>query len=287
MIKKIITLLLSTTSLASVAVANLFYLQQNIAVNDSWANPAVWFDQTSGGGNNPALFGDSHFDTNGFTPRTGDGDNATTTFNGASLTLRNTLFQPQAAVVNIPNRLIVTGGNSLRVHNSRTAVEFNVGTLELDSNYLFRSPLSTHSLTSNIGVLVGSANLTFNNSTELGVHTLNVGDASAYTGEIRLNNSSLTFAGPGNVFLNASLFLPNNSVSLVLAGNVTFGGLSGIGFADLAPNTYDASALNAWIGDPVFSGDGNLTVVPEPSTYALLLALLALGLVVARNRRRS
>ncbi len=74
---------------------------------------------------------------------------------------------------------------------------------------------------------------------------------------------------------------------LGLAGDATFGSLTGIGFADLAPNTYDAPGLNAWIGSTVFSGDGNLTVVPEPSTYALLLALGVLGVVVGRNRRRS
>lgn len=257
--KKFLTPVLLLASFAHSASGASYFLQKDMPVGVIWTQNASWFDQTSGGGNNPEVLSGNDFHTNGFTLRTGIG--SSTTFSGASLTLDGILFQPQSPQVNILNTLIATGGGSLRVHNTQTTVELNIGTLDVASNYGFRSPNSTHALTSNIGVLTGGSNLTFNNVLEAGTHTLNVTNGSGFTGEIRVNDTILTFVGTGNAFPQASLvLLEPEFITIELAGDVLFGALTGTGFAELEPGNYNGSALNALVGFQVFSGDGTLTV---------------------------
>jgi hypothetical protein len=256
--KFLISILLLTSFLYS-ARGESYFLQANMPLGVNWTQNGSWFDQTSGGGNNPEFLSGNNFHTNGFTLRTGIGP--ATTFSGASLTLDGILFQPQSPQVNILNTLIVTGGGSFRVHNDQGVVVCTIGTLDVGSDYRLRSPLATHALTSNIGVLTGSANLTFNNILELGTHTVNVGDASGYTGDIRVNDTILTFVGSGNAFPKSTLvLLEPDYITIELSGDVLFGALTGNGIAALEPGDYNATELNALVGFPVFSGEGNLTV---------------------------
>ncbi len=57
-----------------------------------------------------------------------------------------------------------------------------------------------------------------------------------------------------------------------------------VGGTALDAGTYDATTLNSLAGGSFFTGDGSLTVVPEPATTAIAAAGL-LGLVAAARRR--
>lgn len=152
------------------------------------------------------------------------------------------------------------------------------------------SQTNTQTLEANIGALTGSGILHINaeTGTEIGTHLWNVGDASGFNGTMQINQGGLTFTGSGNDFSTASLRLPNLGAisSILLEEDVIFGSLTGTAFADIQPGTYGAGQLNTLMSTTVFSGNANLTVVPEPSTYALIFGALFLALAVTRKRRK-
>lgn len=297
--KKLLLLSLPLAGICSMASAQgNFYLQSNIGIGQNWNQPERWFDQTSGGGSNPTQFEGHHFDAQNFVLRSED--MATSTFNGASLSFSST-FQPQSAEINIPNTLNLMESGSFRLHNTWPVLQVNVGVMNAMGTNTFRSvnssgvPPQDVSFGVNVGTLTGAGIIRVNNLTEgagnsgsHGSNTWTVGDASGFTGTIEVNaRGGLTFTGAGNNFANATLSLPSPSdIAIILDSNVSVGALSGGGFADVAPGDYGAAALNSLVGSTVFSGGAQLTVVPEPSTYSLMIGLTVLSMAVLYRRRK-
>lgn len=92
---------------------------------------------------------------------------------------------------------------------------------------------------------------------------------------------------------NASLqgnFLGGTTFSFDSGATIAAGrALTGTGTITMASNTYDfVGASSGYSGGLVFVGSGNtISAIPEPSTYALLAGVAALGAVIVRRRQQQ
>ncbi len=159
------------------------------------------------------------------------------------------------------------------------------------------------------GTISGSGKLTLTGS-----GTLTLGNtASSYTGGTEIGKGTLVATknnslGTGNITVDSGAILTLSSSSTLnaigdTAGlifsststiNLNFTGTDTIGFLKLSDSslyigtgTYTASELNSFFDVSAFSGTGSLvvTIVPEPSAYALLF--FGLTILVIQVRRRS
>lgn len=162
-------------------------------------------------------------------------------------------------------------------------------------------------------------NLTSVNKTGSGIW--NLSGANTYSGGTTVTNGTLRLSGAnatlgvGNVFVLSTANNLNitsgvlNAISDTATLSLAGGGTAGVadnGYAKLgngvdevvaalilggtneAPGTYGSSTSGASnIMDEFFSGNGIITVVPEPSVYALVVAGSGLLLGAQRLRRRS
>lgn len=126
-----------------------------------------------------------------------------------------------------------------------------------------------------------------------GAYDFGTGDPSS---DVVRNGDSIVFGGTGTARfydIPVSLFGPSLSFQLALSGPGVLGSGSGDGwtfslFGADQNNGFEYLLLDIpQSGDPLidFSPGFNATVVPEPSTYALLA--LAVGGVVSRFRRQG
>lgn len=139
----------------------------------------------------------------------------------------------------------------------------------------------------NIGTLTGSGDIWFGDgSTDSSSnYFVNIGDASAFTGHMRIRQ---------NTFILRNDLELAGSISIVNESGLNFQGFNiatpvfMLGTTSLDEGTYSVLQLNdlatAGGNDVTFSGTGQLTVVPEPATYAVLFGALALGLVLIRRK---
>jgi hypothetical protein len=280
---------------ASLGLSANFYLQANMPTGTSWLNLPSWFDGTSGGGNNAPAIGGNDFFLNGFSLRTAASASATSTFSGTSLNFgaSGDILDLMAPTVNITNTVNASAG-AIRIQSGRSSVTLSIGTLNLSgTGFQMRAPIASpnnHALTISLGNLTGSGRLNLGNlgGTDTGSFTLNVTNASTFSGEIRHLQGNLTFGSATN-FGAGSLFLTSVSgYTINLANSVTFSSLAGNSFSALAAGTYDAAQLNTFTGSSVFTGASTLTVlsaIPEPSSAALLAGTGAFALVGLRRRR--
>lgn len=289
--KKILLIIFSASAVLGTAKAVDYLLQANVPIGESWNSDSVWFDQPSGGGDNPTVFSGNDFFLNGFGLRTGSTSTGTSTFNGASLNFGQSgdLMDLMAATSTINNTLNVTTG-FIRNHTTRDNINFNIGTLNVSgTNFQLRAPGSTQTMNVNASVLSGDGRLNFGNlsGTDSGNFSFTTDDADAFTGELRPIDGTLEFSTAFSL-TNGTLYLSTLSgVNVRLANNVSFAALEGDSFSPIAPGTYNASELNSLTSSSVFIGGSNLTVIPEPGTWVLILGLFAASLLVFRHFRNS
>ncbi len=160
----------------------------------------------------------------------------------------------------------------------------------------------------------------FNINSNTGTGTVTFGGANTYNGGTTVTSGTLATSstggtfGAGNVSVvsGAALTFGNNASigdlstltfsksSTASSINLNFSGAEAVGFlfdsvssTYLADGTYTAGDLNTLLasmgGNAVFTGTGSLIVsaIPEPSTYAALAGVLALGAVIIRRRNRQ
>jgi hypothetical protein len=266
-----------------------FYLQSNMPVGDDWNDSASWFDQTSGGGNNPTVFGSNDFFLNGFSLRTASGGSGSSTFNGGSLNFADSgdILDLMIPTANINNTVSVSNG-AIRVHSSRDAVSLTIGTLDVSgTNFSFRAPNANDEINLDITTLTGSGDLNFGNLTapDSGIgFSLDATTTTGFTGRLLPDDGTLTF-NSGD-YSAATLFVDTANGSFVeLATSVSVAALEG-SFGSIGAGTYTASELNTLTSSSSFTGANTLTVIPEPSSSTFALMAVA-GLSIALARRRA
>ncbi len=137
-----------------------------------------------------------------------------------------------------------------------------------------------------------------NNSTTISTLSAINGDVSGVNSSLGVNASVvLDHWSRFNVGFDwsttGSLTLKNNdgatnAVIMKLDHNFSVGSLSVAGSSPLAAGTYDYSDLfAAGFGDYFTDDGGTITVVPEPSTAALVAGGLVAGVILLRRRRRG
>lgn len=164
-----------------------------------------------------------------------------------------------------------TVSGSLEVASS-SVIEFtNVGTINV------AAPLSGS----------GGLSLTRTSGDPSGASLLNINGGGTYTGTITVNWNNLnTTIGFASSLSGATISAGTNAGKFNVQNTLTFAGFTWDGVT-LAPGTYNYSQLTtAGIkASNLADLGGTITVIPEPTTWALLTASLT-ALVVFRRRRQ-
>lgn len=277
-------------STASLSAATITQVGAN-SFGESWLTGADWSD------GNPASAGNDYVNT-GFLLRTPTAGSGPFVFAGDSLT--------------------INGGGELLVRDENAFAVVQIGNLTLDSAVVNVFSGQKNLVATTVTIGAGGARFstatsnTFvfdTNSTVQGAGNIGQGgngnallwfntlNASTYTGTIvagnALGNTSdgstrLQFrdgfsSGGGLVLARADT---NDPTRLIFDADITFTSLQidGVNFGN---GTYNFTDLTAQVSADFFIGNtGTITVVPEPSTFALLSGALAL-LAIARRRRRA
>lgn len=201
------------------------------------------------------------------------------------------------------NFTTATGSGNLNMGSS--AVSLNGGTRTVTLNTNFNRSTTVGGVISNGGLAVANTG-TFKSSliltganTYAGGSTVNSGIlATSTTGAFGTGNvtvadaAGLTLGNASSLADTAKLTFGNSTIALNFTGTETLGELySSITSTYMtAGSNYDAAALNAFFGGTYFTGSGLLTVtgaIPEPSTYAVIVGMLALGGSALVRRRRA
>jgi len=215
-----------------------------------------------------------------------------------------------------------SGKNSLTITGGAINGSINGGTggtngLSIDAgagnSFAYAGAISNfNQVTIKSGNVVLSGVSTYLGATELsgGVLTLVGANRLAGQGDLVLNGGALQLIDGGQTF--ASLSLLDNSSVLLGGSSLTFNGLGAVvagkalSFTEAASGAYAFRLLGDYSGDAgflalldgltingqqaVFSVSGGYTgvtaAVPEPATYAMLLAGLGLVGAIARRRRQ-
>ena len=298
---KVLALLVASLVLSPVAAfaQTMWYLNTSQPFGTDWNAKTYWSANADGTGSNPASISNQDiFNTNGKTLRT---YSSTPTipngaFGGSRLDL-NSQLSLKASIINIGN-LKTLGGAYITAQdadgiNDKTLI-LNVTTFDATAETRFAATISnSRSLAVNITTLTGSGDFVFGKlatgTLAPSALTFQATNATNYTGNIYLfgTSSSLTFTQ--NLISGGGLFLETGSI-LTLNRSLTFTGLS-IAGSVLSPGTYTFSQLNTDY-DAFFAngGSGSITVlgsIPEPSTYAMVLAVLAGAFATIRRRKRD
>lgn len=246
------------------------------ATTKSNANRLVTFDPSGNYHNNGRVL---------FTQSTAD------TFDGASLTLSGGRLELRASDTTsvsyfstINNVIVGSAGSAIGTGNfdNTQGSGINITNLTLNGNLLLE-PAGSRQVRVNITNLTGAGDLTTGfNATSRGV--VSVANAAGYTGNIVASIGRLDF---NSSFSSAGGLVLNSGSELVLDQNLSFTSVT-IGSTVLAEGTYTFAQLNsAYDAYFVNGGSGSITVsaIPEPSTFAALAGVVALGAVGLRRRR--
>lgn len=265
-----------------------YYLQFNLTNSSTPTTfnvTSAWFDQESGGGNNPATLNGNSFYTNGFIAR---GSDQTYTFGDTSTELH---FNSKV-VIRAANNTRVTTIHNLFSYGANAQIAAGGGAVHLETTSFVNAVTtkitgdgnSNRAVTLTAATLSGGGDLVLDNAnTKL---VLNVADASGFTGNLTwFDNDVGTIDFETDLVSGGGLIVPDNG-RLVLDQDVTFAHVT-IAGVDLTPGlTYTYQELQATFSEiflPVTT-EGSITVaVPEPAG----LMLAACGSLLALRRRRA
>ncbi|MBC2603434.1 PEP-CTERM sorting domain-containing protein [Puniceicoccus vermicola] len=265
--------------------------------SESWNTGADWSD------GQPASAG-KDYDTNGYLLRSPNTPTWNSTFPGDSLTIRDAGGRTGGALL-IKSGTLVTenifmglGGvaaananNGSNVQSTWNITNFTVLSESTSSPgdfaYLKGAYTGNH-LTTNISNLLGSGHLSIGYDGPSSInYGLSVTDASGFSGSLNLNKGNLTLAA--NLTITSSAFsMASSDSTMILDNDLTVASFE-FGASSVSSGTYSSSDLNTLLSTSSFSGAGSLTVVPEPSTGALLFggACMLLSIIARRNIRYS
>ncbi|MDR1281525.1 MAG: PEP-CTERM sorting domain-containing protein [Opitutaceae bacterium] len=289
-----IVTLFATAATATVEAADIKQIAPASSNDLNWETASLWDNEAAASTGN-------HYFTNGYTLRTPTpgGGTGTTTFPGASLTVEGGdggtrgALTLKAKTTIIGNLLIGVGSVANNVNTGTnqpaTLVVTNLTILSTATNEnaaILQGANTNQNITLNVTNLLGNGYLRFTNPRS---YVLSVANAAAFTGEINLNQGTLTlatdFAATGATFSMAS-----SGASLVLTGNLSVSSFTfGTTTLSGASQSYTSSELNALFSTTAFSGGGNVSIapVPEPSTLGLLFGGVALAACYRAGKLRQ
>ncbi len=253
-----------------------YYLQGNMPNGSWWEQTPFWFDQPSGGGNNPTAFdGNDDLFTQGYTLRSGGSGRE---LNVGSLTVTGQINVQSTNSTSSVAHLIVKDGT--RFEQNRANSGFTVDLLTMDGNTEYHAD-STDGLHMIATTIEGAGNFEITGGAyqEAG---FNFGNASAYTGDIILKNDDVTLRFLNGLSTHGGLIVEGTDPNIALDQDVTFV-YATINGDVLNPGTYSFATLNGSY-DEIFDdgGTGSITVVPEPAS----VAMLAMGGALMLRRRK-
>lgn len=206
---------------------------------------------------------------------TGGAITGNVTLNG-NLTLNSSIATVLAAPLNQTPPLTV-GGNTIAGVIADGSGSFGLIKTGTGVVHLTGANTFTGGATINAGTLSTGATGTFG-----------ADDVTLATGATITAGNSASFADTALLsFASTSI----GKINLNFTGADTIGGIyNSVSASFIGNGTYTATDLNTFFGGNVFAGAGSLTVfgaaIPEPSSFALVGGLAALGLVASRRRTR-
>lgn len=268
----------------------VFYAQANhTSGSQTIDNLTLWFDQTSGGGNNPTELAGHSFFSQGFNLRTGTGNftfGDSSTFLTLSATAGNGLIlrAGPSNIITLPN-LISDGG---RITAGVGTASLNVTNFSIGAGGVSLKPEDGAVRAINLGItsLTGAGEFGLFSQTHGGTIFLNAANALTYSGNITFSGNVATTLDFQNDFVSGGGLVVTDAFSRVaLDQNVTFNALSINGISQGA-GTYSWATLNT-LAPTIFlaGGSGSITVVPELGPAPLLMAG-ALCCLTGKRRRR-
>lgn|GEM_PF-3504712 len=303
--------LLAASTFLSGAHAADYYLQANQSVD--YITLSTWFDQASGGGNNPATLNGHTFHSNGFTVR----GSTNSAFGDAGTTLRvNSTFLVRNTDVKVANfetygagATLASGQNSAMaltvtnyVNNVNTTLRSDGSTINRSINlttttlagagdFIFSANANGLSYTFNGGDMSGfSGDLVFSGAPATATTVfISATNTAGYSGDVRWDTGANAVVNFNSAFSSTGSLLLSSASRLVLDQSISFGALSldgGATFLSAGTYTYgDLLALNADIFAGSTAGSITIAPIPEPSSLALLAGVA--GLLHAGRRRRA
>lgn len=205
---------------------------------------------------------------NGDGPTAGSGALANA---GNTTTLANTVTLASNSTISTANGLTITGV----ITGPGALTKTGASTLTLNAT-------NTHS--GGTIVALGSGGLIVNNDGGLGSGNVDINA----TGGVRLTLQ----AGVTNNYIsdNATLSLVNGAqanLNYAMGQTDVVGGIVLNGVAQVNPGTYGSAASGAMFQSVFFTGTGTLTLIPEPSTWAMTIMGAGLLMTVQRFRRKK
>jgi len=267
-----------------------FYRQTdagNNSTGNDWNNTTNYFSQQGSGGTAPSQMAGNDFFNDGFLVRASPGSTAnSSTFAGDSLTMEGGALTMRSGIggtTTVP--YLVSNGTT--INNNYADATFVANTFINNGTTTLNANVSGGQITNfSFDFLSGAGDLEFISTNVSGggrVINLSVIDGSTFTGNLFwASGNPVTVSFGNDLYLAGSTFTAESTSRITLDQDVSFGGLVIDGDV-LAEGTYTYAFLESTYGD-IFNdgGSGSITVVPEPTSGALLLA--GLGLLLHRRR---